>query len=146
MILGQFSSKLTDKNRVSVPKKFREEIGNELIVAKWYENCLVVVPKDKWIEVRGRMLGIEKLITEPVRDIDRFILGSAYEIELDAQGRFIIPDLLLNHANITSEATFVGLEDRLEVWSTEVWNEQQRLAQTKAAEAIEILSKLTLRR
>lgn len=142
MILGQYTSKLTDKNRVSVPKKFREEVGNELIVAKWYENCLVVVPKDKWMMVRERIGGKEQLIIEPVRDIDRFILGSAYEIELDFQGRFIIPDLLLIHANITSDATFVGLGDRIEIWSTEIWNQKQIEAQKKAAEALENLSKI----
>ena len=141
MIIGQYSSKLTDKNRVSVPKKFREELGEQLIIAKWYEYCLVVVSKDKWMDVLKRLTGMESFITEPVRDIDRFILGSAYEVQLDSQGRFIVPDLLLSHANIQSEATFVGLGDRIEIWSSEAWVTLEHDSQSKAAEALETLSK-----
>lgn len=141
MIIGQYISKLTDKDRVSVPKKFRDELGNELIVARWYENCLVLVTKKSWKSLEQRLIGVVTVITEPVRDIDRFILGSAYEIELDSQGRFIVPELLLKHAEIIEEVVFVGLLDRIEIWSKTVWDKREQQSQQKAKEAIEIVAR-----
>lgn len=141
MLVGQYTSKLTDKDRISIPKKFREELGDELIVAKWYENCLVLVSREIWEKLLNRLLGESKLITAPVRDIDRFILGSAFEIKLDSQGRFIVPEVLRIYADITDEVTFIGLGDRAEIWSAGKWMEIEKVLETKASEAIETISK-----
>jgi len=141
MIIGQYVSKLTDKDRVSVPKKFRDELGNDLIVARWYENCLVLVTKENWKLIQSRLIGTTKTVIEPVRDIDRFILGSAYEIELDAQGRFVVPELLINHAELTEDVVFVGLLDRVEVWSKQLWESLEEQSQQKATRAVEMIAR-----
>ena len=141
MLIGQYASKLTDKNRISVPKKFRGEIGEDLIVARWYENCLVLVSRKYWEVFLKRLSGTEGSITSPVRKIDRFILGSAYEVELDKQGRFIVPEALLKYADIKSEVVFVGLRDRIEIWSSDKWKELESQVQQEATEAIESIAK-----
>ena len=141
MLIGQFTSKLTDKDRIAVPKKFRSDLGREMIVARWYENCLVLVSLDSWNELRNRLSGVSGPVISPVRDIDRFILGMAFEISLDKQGRFIIPDKLLDHANIKSEVVFVGLGDRVELWAIEEWKRIEDVVQEKAAAAIEMIAK-----
>ena len=137
MLVGQYTSKLTDKDRVSVPKKFREELGTELILAKWYENCLVLVNKDSWKKLLRRLIGITKLVISPVRDIDRFILGSAFEVKLDKQGRFIVPEKLLEYAEIKDEVVFLGLNDRVEIWSQDNWRQLEEGAEEKASLAVE---------
>lgn len=137
MIIGQYSSKLTEKERISVPKKFREELGEDLVIAKWYEKCLVLVSKEKWEELMGRVVGDPGLIISPVRDIDRFVLGSAYEVGLDSQGRFVLPEILKRYAEVEEEVTFVGLGDRVEIWNSKTWFELQRDAEEKAYKAIE---------
>ena len=141
MLIGQYTSKLTDKERVSIPKKIREELGDDLILAKWYENCLVLVSREKWKELLNRVFGETKLVISPVRDIDRFLMSSAYELKLDSQGRFIIPEILKKHAEIETEIIFIGLGDRVEVWSEESWRKIEVSAQEKASKAIEIIAK-----
>ncbi|OGM58327.1 hypothetical protein A3A75_04840 [Candidatus Woesebacteria bacterium RIFCSPLOWO2_01_FULL_39_10] len=141
MLIGQYTSKLTDKKRIAVPKKFREELGTEIIIARWYENCLILVTKPNWQKLIGRLIGETKIIISPVRDIDRFILGSAFEIVLDRQGRFVLPDILVSYAEITDEVTFLGLGDRVELWSQGKWQELEKVAEKKASIAIESLAK-----
>lgn len=141
MLIGQYTSKLTDKNRISIPAKIRNELGKEAIIAKWYENCLVLVSKNEWNTLITKLVGRSELITSPVRDIDRFIYGSAFEIELDDQGRFVLPESLIEYANIQQEAVFIGISDRVEVWSRETWEEVERSAEEKASKAIEKLAK-----
>lgn len=141
MLIGQYKSKLTDKDRVAIPKKFREELGNELIIARWYEQSLVLVSVSGWKALRNRLIGDKGLVVLPVRDIDRFILGSAFEIKVDAQGRFVLNEALKTYAQVKDEVTFVGLEDRVEVWSTQNWEELERVAREKATKAIEELAK-----
>lgn len=137
MVIGQYKSKLTDKDRVSVPVKFRHELGEELILARWYENCLVLVSKGNWEKLLRRLTGGSQIVISPVRDIDRFILGSAFEAKLDSQGRFIIPEFLINYAEISHEVVFVGLGDRVEVWSSKKWEDLEQSVKEKAEKAIE---------
>lgn len=141
MLIGQYASKLTDKNRISVPRKFRNELGKSLIVARWYENCLVLVSDEYWEGFLQRLSGISGSITSPVRKVDRFILGSAYEVKLDNQGRFVVPDTLLDYAGIKGEVVFIGLRDRIEIWANESWKEIEATIQKEASEAIERIAK-----
>lgn len=141
MLIGQYTSKLTDKDRISVPKKFRQQLGEELIVAKWYESCLVLVAKGNWKKLFKRLEGLTNLVTSPVRDIDRFILGSAFEVKPDKQGRFVVPEILLEYAEIENEVAFVGLNDRVEIWSIEKWRKLEEEAEEKASQAIERIAK-----
>lgn len=137
MLIGQYSSKLTNNDRIAVPKKFRDELGEELIIAKWYESCLVMVSKNGWERLQERLVGPQGFIVTTVRDIDRFILGSAFEVRLDNQGRCVIPEVLLAFANIKDDVVFLGLSDRVEIWARDTWLEIEKSAEKKAAEAIE---------
>lgn len=141
MLIGQYKSKLTDKFRLAIPKKYREELGTEFVVARWYEKCLVLVAKEEWERLSRRLTGEGRIITTTVRDVDRFILGLAYEVKLDSQGRFIVPEKLLEHSGIRDEAVFVGLEDRVEIWSAQNWEELEKSVEERATEAIEEIAK-----
>ena len=141
MLIGQHTSKLTDKNRISVPKKFREELGSEMIIAKWYEECLVLVSRENWQKLVRRLIGDARIIISPVRDIDRFIFGSAFEADLDNQGRFVLSESLINYARIETEVVFVGLGNRVEIGSAEAWKEVEEIAEKKASKAIETIAK-----
>jgi MraZ protein len=140
MLIGQYFSKITLKNRISVPKKFRSEIGDKLIVAKWYEGCLVIVPEIRWKEILDKLTGKMEIITKAVRDTDRFILGSAYELELDAQGRFVIPAILKEYAGLSENVIFLGLGERIELWDEKSWKEKEKSVTVGAAESLESIS------
>ncbi len=141
MLIGQYFSKITLKNRISVPKKFRREIGNKVIIAKWYENCLVIVAEAGWKELLLKITGQMDILTKAVRDTDRFILGSAYELDLDQQGRFVIPGNLKEYAQLSENVVFIGLGSRVEIWNEEVWRDKEKLVQESAAELLESMTK-----
>jgi MraZ protein len=140
MLIGQYLVKLTEKNRTALPKKFRDELGGKIIIARWYEGCLVIVSDKDWTGLLTKLTGISQLITQPVRDTDRFILGSAFEIELDDQGRFVIPKILKDYAALGIEVVFVGLGNRVEIWNTENWRRRETYIQKNAAAMIEKVS------
>jgi len=140
MLLGHYYVNVTKKNRTAIPKKFREELENVGIIAKWYEGCLVIVSEKNWASFFARLTGKSDTFTEPVRDTDRFIFGSAFNISLDEQGRFVIPKVLIDYAGLKDEIVFVGLLDRIEVWNSNDWKEREKVVSKKANLLIEKLA------
>ncbi len=139
MVIGLYETKVTGKRRLAIPKKFREKLGSTLIVAKWYEKCLVLTGEEGWDDLFKRVTGDIKMITSPVRDTDRFILGSAYEVNPDDQGRVVLPEKLINWAGIKSEAVFLGLGDRVEIWDKAEWEKKEKQIGETAEELLEKL-------
>src|SRR3990172_8490032 len=116
MLLGHYFVRLTEKGRTAIPKRFKEEIGEDLILAKWYEGCVVVVGASIWEQLLNRLTAKTNFVTQPVRTIDRFVLGSAYEVKCDNQGRFVLPRVLIDYAKLGPVVVFVWLNDRVEIW------------------------------
>jgi len=141
MIIGNYSSKLTQGRRLAIPSKFRTKLGKKLIVARWYENCLVLVSQNNWEALLTKLSGKSEFLTSPVRDTDRFILGSAFEVQPDSQGRVLLSEDLVKHANLDSEVVFIGLGDRVEIWSKSDWNKRQLYLSENASELIEKVAK-----
>ena len=137
MLIGSYTSSLSSKRRTAIPKKFLEILGKEIILAKWYEQCLVIVNKEVWEALLNKLSGKAEIATKPVRDTDRFILGSAYEIKPDSQGRIILPVNLVKYADLKENLIFLGLKDRVEIWNKDVWEEKEKEISAKASEYIE---------
>ncbi len=128
MLIGRYASKVSVKGRIAVPVKLREELGNSAVIAQGYEKSLLLVNTSKWKELTGFLSG-KPLTMGPARDTERFLYGSAFEIELDDQGRMVIPQELRAFAGLTDEAVFLGLGNRVEIWSRAHWTEyEERLA------------------
>lgn len=125
MIIGEYKQKLGDKNRIAFPKKFREELGNKLIISKGYEGCLVIMSPAQWEEmVQSSVSG--PFVSEVIRNTRRFLLASASDIELDVQGRFVVPPYLMGYSDINQEGVFLGLGDWVELWSADKWQQKQK--------------------
>jgi len=124
MLIGQHCSKVSLKGRVAFPKKFRDQMGDKLVVTRGYEGCLIVVSMSEW---RILLEGTESkpFIFEAARDTLRFLLGNAAEIELDAQGRFVLPAHLRHYSEIGLEAVFLGLQRYVEIWDKKRWTDHQ---------------------
>ena len=137
MLIGNYSTKLSQANRVAVPNSFRKELGKTFVVAKWYENCLVLVSSASWSELLKRITGGTLFVTQSVRDTDRFILGSAYELTTDGQGRTVLPKSLVEFAKLHDEVIFIGLGDRVEVWDKEEWEKREQYVAENAAALLE---------
>ena len=141
MLIGSYAGQLSVKRRVAIPKAFRSELGDIFIVARWYEGCLVLVAMDNWNNLLTKLVGKAEAITQPVRDTDRFILGSAYTLEPDDQGRVVLPENLTEYAMLTKHIKFVGLGDRVEVWEETKWDKRQTYIQKEADKFVEEIAK-----
>ncbi len=141
MLIGSYLGNLSDARRVAVPKKFLKELGMNPILAKWYEDCLILVSVDFWERLLSRLTGGRKTAGLGIRDIERFILGSAFETGPDEQGRIVIPEILSSYAALGKETVFVGLGDRVEIWSKATWDEKLTNLAKTTKEYIEELSK-----
>lgn len=140
MLLGNYLSQLGQGKRVAVPKKFRSQLGDSCIVAKWYDKCLVLLSEEAWSELLQRLTVTETIPTQAVRDTMRFVMGSAFEVEFDRQGRFVLPDALLNYADIKEEVMFLGLGSRIEIWDKKEWETKENYIAEHAGALLEQLA------
>lgn len=122
MLIGQFEGKIDKKGRSAFPKKFREILGDKLIVTLGYENSLIIVSEENWKQLLEGTEG-KPFIQSETRETQRFLLGGASSVELDSKGRFIIPAYLREFAKIENEIVFLGLSRYVEVWDKKRWEE-----------------------
>lgn len=139
MIIGEHKQKLGDKNRIAFPKKFREVLGNKLIITRGYEGCLTIMSPAQWEEMVNESIS-GPFVSELIRDTRRFLLASASELELDAQGRFVIPPYLVEYSEIKVEGTFLGLGKWVELWSSDKWDEKRKQIDSSSAQTGEKLA------
>lgn len=138
MLIGQYKTKTSVSGRVAFPKKFREEMGDELIVTVGYEKSLMVVSKNSWEEV-VKPLDAKPFIDNSTRDTYRYLLGQAVEVCLDNQGRFILPDYMREYVVMKDEAIFLGLGKYVEIWSKEEWKTHQSFLEKNSSQIAEKL-------
>lgn len=141
MLIGHYATKADLKGRVALPVKFKAVLGAKVIITAGYEKSLMVVSPKDWEKVIGEVTN-RKLTLEPARATDRFLLGSAFEVELDIQGRFIIPKYLRNYAEINVEVVFIGVGNRVELWSQAKWTEYEKYLSKNISQLGEKLSAL----
>lgn len=142
MLLGRFDGKIGAKFQIAFPKKFREELGDRIIITKGLENCLIVVSEKHW---KTLLEGTEGLpfTQKATREMQRFLLGNAQYIELDSKGRCVLPEYLRVHGNIQDELVYAGIERFVEIWDKKNWEKEQE----KLTGNIEtIAEKLTVRK
>ncbi|KKR71104.1 MAG: Protein MraZ [Candidatus Woesebacteria bacterium GW2011_GWA2_40_7b] len=141
MLLGTYPAKLATNHRVGVPAPLRKALGENIVIAKWYEECLVLVAESSLNALLTRVTGKQGLITAPVRGSEHFIFSSAFEVVPDDQGRIVIPEDLVKYAGLSEDIYFLGVGDRVEVWEKQIWDEKVKTIVKEAPEYIEELSK-----
>ncbi len=139
MVLGQYEGKVGEKSRIAFPKRFREVLGDKLIITQGFESSLIVVSEAGW---KALLEGTEgkPFTSRATREMQRFLLGNATFIELDDKGRFILPEYLKRFASITEDVLFIGLSRYVEVWSRIQWEEYQKLLTKNITSIAEKLS------
>ena len=125
MLIGQYEGKVGAKGRTAFPKRFREELGDKLIITFGYENSLIVVSEENW---KALLEGTEgrPFIESPTRETQRFLLGGASGVELDAKGRFILPNYLREFGKVKENVIFIGLSRYVEIWDKDKWSKYQK--------------------
>ncbi len=123
MFLGEYEHTIDAKGRMAVPAKYRQQIKEGAVVSRGMGICLSVHPMQRWEEKSAELASNRN--NEELRDIERRIYASAGEIELDAQGRMIIPARLRAYAHLDSEVSVVGVRDHFEIWDRVTWQTYQ---------------------
>ena len=124
MLLGEYEHTLDDKNRLTLPAKFRQELADGVVVTRGIDGCLFVFTRGAWSDfVGGRLEGLDPFSKE-ARQMSRFIFAGATEAELDKQGRVMLPPALIEHARLDREVVVAGVRDHIEIWSRAAWREQ----------------------
>lgn len=142
MLIGEYRNKVGEKNRVALPKKIRNILGEKVIVTRGYEDCVIVVNTKQW-EKLLEVFADKPFTKSPVRDTRRFLIGGASEVETDKQGRFVLPTHLKEFANIKEEVVFVGLVDWVEIWDKDSWEKRINMIQPEASKIAEELQKVS---
>lgn len=122
MLIGEYIHTLDPKKRLSMPAKFRKELGKKVVVTKGFEKCLFVHPMKGW---QATVEKIRKLPTADAnaRGVARFFLGSAVDTDVDSLGRILIPDFLKTFAELGEKVVVIGMHDRVELWNENAWKE-----------------------
>jgi MraZ protein len=124
MLLGEYEHTLDDKNRLTLPAKFRDAFADGVVVTRGMDGCLFVFTPADWERfVAVRLEGLDPLSRE-ARQLSRFMFAGASETELDRQGRVMIPPPLIQHAKLGKDVVVAGVRDHVEIWDRAAWREQ----------------------
>ncbi len=121
MLLGEYEHTIDEKNRLTLPARFRKELEGGVVVTRGLDGCLYGFPSADWEQsVRARLSELDPLSQE-ARLMRRYFYSGATEAEPDKQGRVMIPSALLQHAKLGREVVVAGVDDHLEIWDRATW-------------------------
>ena len=138
MLIGEYIHTIDEKNRVSLPVKFRKEMGKKIIITPGLGQCLFIFTMKEWEKVSKKLSDSEmglSFLSADQRSFNRYMFGRAAEVETDTIGRILIPEFLQEGIKLRDKAVIVGVQDRLEVWNEKAWGEQKERI-TSAAEGL----------
>ncbi len=122
MFMGEYNHTIDTKNRLIIPSKFREALGDEFVVTKGLDGCLFVYDNEAWAEFEEKLKNLP-LTNKEARTFVRFFLAGAASVEVDKQGRILVPSVLKEFAGINKDVVLVGVASRIEIWSRERWED-----------------------
>jgi MraZ protein len=140
MLRGEYQYALDDKGRVVIPPKFRRALGDQVVATRGLDPCVAIYSPLEWAKVEDTL---RRLPTNK-RDVTRYLLAGAADLELDRQGRVTLPVHLRQHAGIERDVVVVGLISRLEIWSRSAWQSYIEKTQQSAPQMAEQLEELSL--
>lgn len=141
MFIGEYTHTIDEKGRLAIPVKFRAQLASGAVVTRGLDNCLFLYPKDEWEEMA------KKLAALPVSQADarafaRLMLAGAMDVDLDKQGRVILPGYLRQYSGLKNTTVVAGLYNRVEIWNEAAWKEYQKNAEDQSNDIAEHLASL----
>jgi transcriptional regulator MraZ len=140
MLLGEFEHTVDDKNRLTLPARFRAAMAGGVVLTRGLDACVEAYPVDGWTKlVESRLSGLNPLSKE-TRILERFYYTGAIEAQPDKQGRVMLAPALIEHARLGREVVVVGMRDRLEIWDRAAWRAQLKEVMGSAEDVAERLA------
>jgi len=142
MFIGEFEYRVDEKGRVPVPPRFRtEELKKDgMVLSPGMEKCITLYPPSEWKRIADSLTA-GPLLPSKLRKLNRAVFATAFSVEMDAQGRIIVPANLRQHAGITDEVVVTGANTYIEIWSKNQWASEKLDSQQEAFHTIETMEK-----
>lgn len=122
MLMGEYHHNIDDKGRLTIPSKFRDDLGEKFVITRGLENCLFAYSLEDFQKIVAELQKIP-FTKKDARQFMRFFLSGATTVEFDKQGRINISSSLISYAELKKECIIIGTGDRLEIWSSNNWND-----------------------
>lgn len=139
MFIGEYKHNLDVKGRLAIPAKFRQVLTHGAVVTKGLDDCLFLYPKEEWDKLASKVANLS-LYKANHRAFARFMLAPAMSLEIDAQGRVVVPEYLRKYAGIEKKVIIAGLYDHLEIWNETKWEKYKQGVDTKSTDIAETLN------
>jgi MraZ protein len=143
MFMGEYHPTIDEKGRVSIPVKLRKAFGddyviNKLVLTYGFDRCIMAFREEDWVRfVENKLVPLPQ--SNPTnRNWIRHLMGGARDQELDKQGRILIPASHLEYAQIENDITILGLNDRIEIWATGIYNQYRPDQESLNALAVDL--------
>ena len=131
MLIGEYLHTLDSKKRLSLPTKFKREVGRKVVITRGLDQCLFMFPQKTWTSIAQKLQQLP-FGQSDTRGMSRFILSGAVETEVDGAGRILIPEYLREFADLRSRVILAGVSDRVEIWNDKTWEEYKRRIEKSA--------------
>lgn len=141
MLIGEYLHTLDSKKRISLPAKFRKEVGRKVVITRGLDACLFMFPQKAWEKIAQKVSSLP-VGQSDTRGISRFLLSGAVEAEVDGAGRILIPEYLKEFADLKSRVVLAGVSDRIEIWNEKTWDEYKRRIERGADQMAQTLGDL----
>ncbi len=142
MLIGEFTHTIDDKNRISLPSKFRQTMGKKIVITPGLDQCLFVFTEKEWKLIAEKLAQNASMLSSDMRSFTRYMFGGASEVEVDNIGRVLVPDFLKDRANLKNKVVWIGVQNRLEIWNEKSWTDYKRQVEKQADGLAEKLSGL----
>ena len=119
MFIGEYTHNIDDKNRFSLPARFREALGRKVVVTRGKDHCLFLYPSGTWLQISQEVKKLGHVETDP--RFARFTFAGAAEVEIDSLGRILVPEFLREFAELKNSIVITGVHDRVEIWNDKRW-------------------------
>jgi len=131
MLIGEYTHSIDEKNRLSFPVKFRKTMGKTVVVTPGLDKCLFVFTTKEWDKIAEKLAN-SSMLQADTRSFNRYLLGGAVEVSVDAQGRILVPDFLKDRAGLKGKVAVVGVHTRVELWDDTTWKAYQKEVEANA--------------
>lgn len=140
MLLGEYEHTIDEKGRVAVPSRLRDAFRDGMVLSRGFDRCILAYPLDEWRQVATTISALPATQARN-RRLSRSAFSGAYEVEIDRQGRILLPLPLREYAGIGNGVVIAGVNTHLEIWAADHWQEERRAMEAEIyylAEAIEV--------
>lgn len=141
MFIGEYYHNIDEKGRLAIPSKFRSKLAKGAVVTRGLDDCLFLYTKDEW-QILAEKLARLPISKANTRAFARLMLAGAMDVDIDSQGRIVLPDYLRKYASVVKKVVVAGLYNRLEIWDEDKWDKYKAGTEKKSGDIAEALGEL----